>query len=80
MDKAIGLIGTESALAWKLAVNILGKGKNSPDAQHTQDKVQQSALVKTLIETCDLRQGAYKKWELGALGSVHSRRSGISGQ
>jgi hypothetical protein len=63
MDKAIGLIGTEPALAWKLAVNILGKGENSPDAQHAQDKVQQSALVKALIENCDRSHGAYKKWD-----------------
>jgi len=63
MDKAIDLLRTEPALAWKLAVNILGKKEDSPDAQLARDKVQQAVLVKTLIETCDRRHSAYRKWD-----------------
>ena len=63
MDKAIDLVRTEPAQAWKLAVNILGKCEDSLDAQHAQDKVHQAALVKALIETCDRRHSAHKKWD-----------------
>ena len=33
MDKLIDLLRTEPALAWKLAVNILGKDEDSPEAR-----------------------------------------------
>ena len=63
MDNLIDLLRTEPALVWKLAVNILGKGEDSPETQRARDEVQQAALVKTLIETCDRRHSAYKKWD-----------------
>jgi hypothetical protein len=63
MDKAIDLIGAEHALAWKLAVNILGKDENSPDARRARAKVREAPLVKALIETCDRSRSAYKKWD-----------------
>jgi len=63
MGKVIDLLGTEPALAWKLAVNILGKDENSPDARRAQEEVREAPLVKALIETCDRSHSAYKKWD-----------------
>jgi hypothetical protein len=62
MDKPIDLLRTEPALSWKLAVNILGKNEDSPDARSAQTEVRNAPLVKMLIGTCDLTHGAYKKW------------------
>ena len=63
MDKPIDLLHTEPALAWKLAVNILGKDEDSPEARHARAEVREAPLVKALIETCDRSHGAYKKWD-----------------
>jgi hypothetical protein len=62
MDKPRDLVRTEPALSWKLAVNILGKNVDSPDARSAQAEVRNAPLVKLLIGTCDLTHGAYKKW------------------
>ena len=63
MDKPIDLLRTEPALAWKLAVNILGKSEDSPDAHSARAEVREALLVKALIGTCDRSRSAYKKWD-----------------
>ena len=63
MDKPIDLLCTEPALAWKLAVNILGKDDDSPDAHSARAEVREAPLVKTLIGTCNRSRGVYKKWD-----------------
>jgi hypothetical protein len=63
MDKPVDLLRKEPALAWKLAVNILGKDENSPEALHARTEVREAPLVKALIETCDRSHIAYKKWD-----------------
>jgi len=63
MDKLLDLLRSESALAWKLAVNILGKADDSPEAQRARAEVREAPLVKALIETCNRSHGAYKKWD-----------------
>ena len=62
MDKPIDMIRKEPALAWKLAVRILGKEADSPDARRARAEVRAAPLVKALIETCDRGRSAYKKW------------------
>ena len=59
----IDILATEPALAWKLAVNILGKNEDSLDARHAQAEVREAPLVKKLIETCNHSRNAYKKWD-----------------
>ena len=63
MDKQIDLLRTEPALAWKLAVNILGRGEDSPDTCSARTEVREAPLVKALIATCDRSRSAYKKWD-----------------
>ena len=63
MDKPIDLLRTEPALAWKLAVNILGKDDDSPDAHSARAEVREAPLVKTLIGTCNRSRSVYKKWD-----------------
>jgi hypothetical protein len=62
MDERFDLLRSEPALAWKLAVNILGKEDNSPEARRARAEVRAAPLVKALIETCDRSRSAYKKW------------------
>ena len=63
MDKGIERLRMESALAWKLVVNVLGVGMDSSEARQAASEVRQAALVRALIETCDRRHSAYKKWD-----------------
>jgi hypothetical protein len=63
MDDVIERLRVEPALAWKLAVNVLGKGLDSPDARQAASEVRQAALVRRLIETCDRQHSTYKKWD-----------------
>ena len=63
MDKLIEQLRADSALAWKLAVNVLGKDEDSPDAHRARAEVQEAPLVKALIATCDRQHSAYKKWD-----------------
>jgi len=85
MDKPIDLLRKEPALAWKLAVNILGKDEDSPDARSAQAEVRKTSLVKMLKETCDRSHSACKKWD-GAhlvhsiLGDLGTRQSGGAGR
>jgi hypothetical protein len=63
MDKPIELLRKEPALAWKLAVNILGKDEDSPEAHSARVEVREAPLVQALIGTCDRSRSAYKKWD-----------------
>ena len=63
MDKTVERLLLEPALSWKLAVNLLGKGMDSPEARRAASEVRQAPLVQALIATCDRRHGAYKKWD-----------------
>ncbi len=63
MDKSVEKLVLEPALAWKLTVNVLGKGADSPEALRAASDVRQAPLVQALIATCDRRHGAYKKWD-----------------
>jgi hypothetical protein len=62
MDTPIDLLRKEPALAWKLAVPILGKEADSPEARSARAEVREAPLVKALIATCDRSGSAYKKW------------------
>jgi len=62
MDETIERLRAEPALAWKVAVNLLGKEEVSPEASRAQAEVRETPLVRDLIATCDHRHGAYKKW------------------
>ena len=62
MDNTIELLCKEPALAWKLAVNVLGKDKDSPEVRRARAEVRAAPLVKDLIATCDRQHSAYKKW------------------
>ncbi len=63
MDKAMDWLGKEPALAWKMAVNILGKDETSPAARQSAAEVREAQLVKDLLATCDRQHSAYKKWD-----------------
>ena len=63
MDNAIEQLRQQPALAWKVEVNILGKGVDSSEASRACTQVRDASLVKTLIATCDLQHSAYKKWD-----------------
>jgi hypothetical protein len=63
MNKVMERLCLEPALAWKVAVNLLGKDEHSPEARRAQAEVQKAPLVRDLITTCDRLHGAYKKWD-----------------
>jgi hypothetical protein len=63
MDKTIERLQTEPALAWKVAINVLGKDENSAEARRAEKAVREARLVQDLIRTCDRQHGAYKKWD-----------------
>jgi hypothetical protein len=63
MDNTIERLRMEPALAWKVAVNLLGKDEASPEARRAQAEVRDAPLVRDLIATCDRRHGVYKKWD-----------------
>jgi hypothetical protein len=53
----------EPALAWKVAVNILGQGDDSGGASEARTEVKNAPLIRKLIATFDLQSSAYKKWD-----------------
>ena len=63
MDSTIERLRTEPALAWKMAVNLLGKDGSSLEARQAALEVREAPLVQDLIATCDRRHSAYKKWD-----------------
>jgi hypothetical protein len=62
-DAAIVALQQEPALAWKLAVNILGRSETSSEAARARGQVRQSPLARALISTCACDRSAYKKWD-----------------
>ena len=63
MNQLIEQLNSEPALAWKVAVNVLGKRDDSPEASRARADVQGAPLTRMLIDTCDFQSGAYKKWD-----------------
>jgi hypothetical protein len=63
MDDVIEGLHRQPALAWKVAVKILGKSDSSTEANQARAQVKQAPLVKELIAACDCRNSAYKKWD-----------------
>jgi hypothetical protein len=63
MNHLIEQLNSEPALAWKVAVTILGKGEDSTGASRSRANVRDSALIRKLIATCDRQGSAYKKWD-----------------
>ena len=63
MDKVIEQLRQQPALAWKVAVNVLGESAASPAADRARADVRAAPLVKMLISTCDRQHSAYKKWD-----------------
>ncbi|HEX7541893.1 MAG TPA: hypothetical protein VF352_07165, partial [Anaerolineales bacterium] len=63
MSQLIEQLNSEPALAWKVAVNVLGKGDDSPEASRARADVRDAPLIRALITTCDRQNSAYKKWD-----------------
>jgi len=63
MNQPIEQLNSEPALAWKVAVNILGKVDDSPEAGRARAEVREAPLTRELIDTCDRQASAYKKWD-----------------
>jgi hypothetical protein len=63
LNELIEKLRMEPALAWKVAVNVLGNRVDSQEARRAAAGVRQAALVQALIAACDRRHGAYKKWD-----------------
>jgi hypothetical protein len=63
MSQLIEQLNSEPALTWKVVVNILGKGDDSPEASRARAEVRDAPLVRSLIATCDRQSSAYKKWD-----------------
>ncbi len=63
MEKVIEQLRTEPALAWKVAVNVLGGSEESPKARRAQAEVRDAPLVRDLIAKCDRQCSPYKKWD-----------------
>jgi hypothetical protein len=63
MDNLTEELALQPALAWKLAVRVQGKSEDSPEAQKAAETVHQSPLARQLIDTCNRKQGVYKKWD-----------------
>ena len=63
MSQLIEQLNSEPALAWKLAVNVPGKGDDSPEASRARAEVRDAPLIRSLIATCDRQSSAYKKWD-----------------
>jgi hypothetical protein len=62
MDKLIKQLKTEPALAWKVAVGILGHAPDSPEARQASLTTRYSFLVSALLESRDTTGRAYRKW------------------
>ncbi len=56
-------LSRQPALAWKVAVRVQGRDEDSPDARAASELVRQSPLAQQVIDTCNRKQGVYKKWD-----------------
>ncbi len=63
MDTLITSLEQEPALAWKVAVHILGASEASPESARAREQVRQAPLIRALIATCARDRSAYKKWD-----------------
>jgi hypothetical protein len=63
MSQLVEQLDSEPALAWKVAVNVLGKSDGSPEAQRARTVVRDAPLIRALIATCDRQSSPYKKWD-----------------
>ncbi len=64
MSQLIEQLNSEPALAWKMAVNVLGNRDDSPEAQRARSTVRNSPLVRTLLT--DVDKG---RWGVGESGN-----------
>jgi hypothetical protein len=63
MRQTLEQLQREPALAWKVAVGILGHPPDSPQSKQAAQAVRRSPLVKSLLENCDVTGRPYKKWD-----------------
>jgi hypothetical protein len=62
MSQLIEQLNSEPALAWKVAVNVLGKAPDSSHALKAAETVRRSPHVLQLLDVCDSTGPAYRKW------------------
>jgi len=62
MNQLIEQLNAEPALAWKMAVNVLGQAPNSHTAQKAAEVTRHSPLVAHLLAAGDTTGHAYRKW------------------
>jgi hypothetical protein len=62
MSHLVELLNSEPALAWKVAVEVLGQASDSSAAQKAAKITRFSPLVAQLLEGRDSRGHAYRKW------------------
>jgi hypothetical protein len=55
-------LSLEPALAWKVAVNVLGAKPGSKPARKAAETTRSSPLVTQLLASCDRDSHAYRKW------------------
>ena len=53
MNDILAQLNTEPALAWKVAVNVLGNRDDSPEAQRARSEVRDAPLVRLLLSDVD---------------------------
>ena len=62
MSQTLEQLNSEPALAWKVAVNVVGVGPDSSAARQAAETVRQSTHVTLLLAVCDRDGPAYHKW------------------
>jgi hypothetical protein len=62
MSQPVDQLDSEPALAWKVAVNVLGTGPDSIAARKAAETARRSPLVTQLLAASDLDGHAYRKW------------------
>jgi hypothetical protein len=62
MSQPLDQLNSEPALAWKVAVNVLGAEPDSTTARKGAQTTRRSALATQLLEVCDREGPPYRKW------------------
>jgi hypothetical protein len=62
MSQLVEQLNSEPALAWKVAVNVLGLAPDSSTAHMAAETSRRSPLVTQLLAVCDTIGHAYRKW------------------
>lgn len=62
MNQLVEQLSSEPALAWKVAVGLLGYTPDSPEAIKASEATRNSLLVSALLERRDTTGHAYRKW------------------